>query len=78
MPEGIDSPSENRALVALEPELIAPQPQHRVRCDAAFLTHLIATAEQVPQLREKCRAEPQEAAAAYQAAVERLTSPLAA
>jgi hypothetical protein len=72
MLEGIDSPSESRALIALEPELIAPQPQHRPRCDAAFLTHLIATAEHVPQLREKCRAEPHEAAAIYQAAVERL------
>jgi hypothetical protein len=72
MLEGIDSPSEERALVALEPEVIAPQPQHRVRCDAAFLTHLIATAEQVPQLRERRRAEPHEAAAAYHDAITRL------
>jgi hypothetical protein len=77
MLEGIDSPSESRALVALEPELIAPQPHHRTRCDAAFLAHLIATAEHVPQQREKCRAEPHEAAAAYQMAAERFTKRLA-
>jgi hypothetical protein len=74
MLEGIDSPSESRALVALEPELIAPQPHHRLRCDAAFLAHLIATAERVPQLREKCRAEPHEAAAAYHDVIARLRS----
>jgi hypothetical protein len=73
MPEAIDSPSEGRALVALEPEVIAPPPHHRTRCDAAFLAHLIATAEQVPQLRERCRAEPNEAAAIYQAAMDQFS-----
>jgi hypothetical protein len=71
MPEVIDSPSESRALVALEPEVIAPQPNRATRCDAAFLTHLIAMAAQVPQVRERRRAEPHEAAAAYQATLDR-------
>jgi thioredoxin-like negative regulator of GroEL len=73
MLEGNDSPSESRALVLLEPELIAPHPHRPSRCDAAFLAHLIAMAEQVPQLRERCRAEPQDAAAAYQAALDRFS-----
>ena len=64
MLEGNDSPSESRALVLLEPEIIAPHPRRTRRCDAAFLAHLIAMAKQVPQLRERCRAEPQEATAA--------------
>ena len=71
MPETVDSPSEERALVALEPEYIAPQPNRVTRCDAAFLAHLIAMAAQVPQMRERRRAEPHEAAAAYRAAAER-------
>ena len=70
MLEGNNSPSDSRALVLLEPEIIAPHPHRVSRCDAAFLTHLIAMAEQVPQLRERCRAEPQDAAAAYQAALD--------
>ena len=35
------------------------------RGDAAFLAHLIATKEQLPQTRVKRRAEPAEALAAY-------------
>ena len=73
MPEAIDSPSETRALLVLEPEIIAPPPRRIARCDAAFLAHLIAMAEQVPQLRERCRAMPQEAAAAYRAAMDQFS-----
>ena len=73
MLEANDSPSENRALVLVEPELIAPPPRRTVRCDAGFLAHVIAMAEQVPQLRERCRAAPQDAAAIYQAAVARFS-----
>jgi hypothetical protein len=73
MLEGNDSPSESRALVLLEPEIIAPHPHRAGRCDAAFLAHLIAMAEQVPQMRERCRAEPHEATAAYQAALARFS-----
>jgi len=37
------------------------------RPSAAFLAHLIATAQQTPQTREKCRIEPRAAILAYQA-----------
>ena len=40
------------------------------RGDAAFLAHLIATKEQVPQARVKRRAEPSEALAIYRAVSE--------
>jgi hypothetical protein len=73
MPEANDSPCESRALVVLEPEIVAPPPRRASRCDAAFLAHLIATVEQVPQLRERCRANPHDAAAVYQAAVDRFS-----
>ena len=73
MLEGNDSPSESRALVLLEPKLIAPHPHRASRCDVAFLAHLIAMAEQVPQIRERCRAEPHDAAAAYQSAIDRFS-----
>jgi hypothetical protein len=64
-----DAPDcESRALVVLgsasaderEPGAIYRQP--------AFLAHLIATKEQHPQTRERRRAEPGEAIAAYRAA----------
>jgi len=57
--------------VALVP--MAPAPNHapvnsRVsRPDATFLTHLIATAQQLPQTRHLRRAAPQEALSAYAA-----------
>ena len=70
MLEGNCSPSDH-ALVCLEPEIAAPPPRPTARPDAAFLTHLIAMAEQVPQLREKRRAAPEEAAAAYAATMAR-------
>lgn len=43
-------------------------PRHQ-RPDAAFLAHLIATKEHVPQTRERRRIEPQTAIAIYGAAV---------
>jgi hypothetical protein len=74
MPEGNCSPSESRALVCLEPEFGAPHPHRIVHCASNFLTHLIAMAEQVPQMRERCRAEPAEAAAVYQLSLERFSA----
>lgn len=71
MPAGNCSPSDDHVLVCLEPQIIAPNSHRFTRHDAAFLAHLIAMAEQVPQLRERCRAEPSEAAAAYAAVAER-------
>lgn len=73
MPEGNRSPSECRDLVAIEPQTMPPPPRVRQRCDSAFVAHLIAMAEQVPQLRDKRRAEPDEANAAYAAALRRFS-----
>ena len=74
MPEASDLPSSSRALVPLI--RLAPQhdaPHHSpVRRVASFLTHLIATAEKVPQAREKRRADPAEVIAAYQSTISRL------
>lgn len=57
---------ESRALVALMPAATARQPSGSHR-QAAFLAHLIATKGQLPQTRERRRAEPAEAIAAYRA-----------
>lgn len=57
---------ESRALVALTPTAATHQPSESHR-QAAFLAHLIATKDQLPQTRERRRAEPAEAIAAYRA-----------
>ena len=57
--------AECRALVALSSAAAPSQPvTYR---NAAFLAHLIATKEQMPQARERRRAEPADAIAAYRA-----------
>ena len=74
MPEASNLPSSSRALVPLirlAPEQDAPH-HSPVRRIASFLTQLIATAERVPQAREKRRAEPADVIAAYQATISRL------
>ncbi len=60
--------SEGRALIPLAPvpELSERQSGYR---NASFLAHLIATKDQHPQTRERRRAEPGEALAAYRATV---------
>ena len=56
-----------RALIPLEP--IAPgDTLLRTRPHASYLAHLIATKDKLPQTRERRRAEPQDAIAAYAAA----------
>ena len=67
-----DSTAENRALVATEIPAVAllMSPVYR---EAAFLAHLLATKAMAPQTRERRRAEPEEAIAAYRS-VELLTS----
>ena len=56
----------SRALIALEP--IAPSDTPlRTRPQADFLAHLIATREQLPQTRERRRAEPSVAVNLYAA-----------
>jgi hypothetical protein len=55
-----------RALVILEPVARQePQTGHR---EVQFLAQLIATRDQLPQTRERRRAEPAEVIAAYRAA----------
>lgn len=55
-----------RALVTLAPA-VTPPPSLNYR-EASFLAHLIATKDQAPQTRERRRADPSEAIAAYRAA----------
>jgi hypothetical protein len=62
---------ESRALVVLESA--AEREPGAIYRQPAFLAHLIATKEQHPQTRERRRAEPGEAIAAYRA-VEALVS----
>ncbi len=62
-----DAPAaESRSLIAVSPMPAASEPSVNYR-DAAFLAHLIATKEQLPQTRERRRAEPGDAIAAYRA-----------
>lgn len=62
---------ESRALVPIGPARETPMfadtptPTASRRTDAAYLAHLIATAERMPQTRARCRAEPAAAAAFY-------------
>ena len=58
----------SRALIALEPIAAGDMPL-RTRPQADFLAHLIATREQLPQTRERRRAEPRDVIAVYAAAV---------
>jgi hypothetical protein len=63
---GTPEPMTGRAVIALAPVArseSAPQALRRPRAD--FLAHLIATAERLPQTREKRRAEPEVAIQAY-------------
>ncbi len=62
--------SDSRALVALTP-VVTPAPAANYR-QAVFLAHLIAVKDQLPQTRERRRAEPSEVIAAYRA-VEAMT-----
>jgi hypothetical protein len=59
--------SESRALVALTPAS-AERERATLYRQPAFLAHLLAVKDQHPQTRERRRATPQEAIAAYRAA----------
>jgi hypothetical protein len=62
-------PGPGRSLVALGREgCEAERPGCYSRPAATFLAHLIATAQQAPQTRQRRRAEPQDAAALYASA----------
>jgi hypothetical protein len=72
-PRGTESAPEeqsagSRALVALTPTAALRQAPQAYR-QASFLAHLLAAKDQHPQTRERRRAEPTEALAAYRAAV---------
>ena len=69
---GNDSPSSSRALVALASAPDVAHPRRATPRPAAFLAHLIATARQLPQARERRRAEIGEVIAAYQATIDKL------
>jgi len=58
----------SRALIAVEPIAAGDTPL-RTRPQADFLAHLIATREQLPQTRERRRAEPHDVIAVYAAAI---------
>jgi hypothetical protein len=62
-----DAPSDSHALVVTAVAETARPPIASYR-PAAFLAHLIATKDQLPQTRDRRRAEPHEAIAAYRAA----------
>jgi len=62
--------AESRALVPVAPIAEAQQEPFANYREASFLAQLIATKEQVPQTRERRRAEPNEAIAAYRAVKE--------
>jgi len=64
-------PSPNRALVTLAPNAHEARPHRPIPRAATFLAHLIATARQLPQTRERRRAEPSVVIAAYQATIAR-------
>jgi len=64
-------PSSSRALVTLAPNAHDAHPHRSIPRAATFLAHLIATARQLPQTRERRRAEPSVVIAAYQATIAR-------
>ena len=72
MQTGIDSPSSSRALVAVAPDTHEAHPHRPIQRVSNFITQLIATARQLPQTRERRRADPADVIAAYRATVERI------
>jgi hypothetical protein len=59
---------QSTALVPIAPARTVPRAG---RAHAAFLVHLIATRRELPQTRARRRAEPDEAARAYRAGLDR-------
>jgi hypothetical protein len=64
-PAPAEHDTDSRALVVVAPPAAHQPPASHSQ--AAFLAHLIAVKDQFPQTRERRRAEPGEAAAAYRA-----------
>ena len=68
--EPVSAPAESRALVALTPPAKAaaiPGGYRQAPFQVSFLAHLVAMKDQHAQTRERRRAEPHEALAAYRA-----------
>jgi hypothetical protein len=72
MPSGNDSPSSSKALVRLVSVQDEPHVAAATTRPAAFLAHLIATRQQLPQTRARRRAEPSDVIAAYQAVMAKI------
>ena len=72
MLEGQNLPSSSRALVPLKLVASNPQPHRTTPRASAFLAHLIATAKDLPQTRERRRADVAEVISVYKAAVEKI------
>lgn len=66
VPDGEPAGSESRALVVLDP-LQDHSGQSTAPRYAPFVAHLVATKDQHPQTRERRRANPSDALAAYRA-----------
>jgi hypothetical protein len=69
-----DSPSSSsgRALVEVGPPARRTRRHRPIERTSNFLTHLLATRLQLPQARERRRADPDEVIAAYRATIARL------
>jgi hypothetical protein len=72
MQAATDSPSSSRALVTVTADTQEAHPHRPIQRVSSFITQLIATARQLPQTRERRRADPAEVIAAYRATVERI------
>ncbi len=73
------APTPGTALVPQTPSRQEHAPFTRLpRSDAAFITHLIATAQQAPQTRNLRRASPADAMAGYRAATQTADAALGA
>jgi hypothetical protein len=69
-----DLPSSGRALVPLTAVESKPHVSRIETRPAVFLAHLLASAKQVPQARQRSRGEPAEAIAAYRSAMARFAN----
>jgi hypothetical protein len=67
----------NRALIPVDAVIPGREaPTTGQRPYAGFLAHLIATADQLPQTRERRRAEPEDAIAAYRSTIKGAGAPV--
>jgi hypothetical protein len=72
MPANADSPSSSRALIRLAHPPREMRGHRPIERTPNFLAHLLATRMQLPQARERRRAEPGEVIATYRDMITRL------